>query len=245
MRVFVCFDDTDTLDSDRGTGKLVRWYADAVADRYPCWGVVRQQLLVHPDVPYTSHNSSACAVLDAPAGAVAELAEEAADHVAKHFIDGSDPGVCVVAENDPVIAALVAFGRRAAVEVVAQADAFEAAGLAHLSAHGGTGDGVIGAAAGVGLTSWGWSGRFIEFGKLRDWPALVRVGDLEAADLMLLPVDRNVVMPAPDDMLDTQGWLRPRLWGGRACVPVVHDGPGRWVAVTRHIDVRPPADTAV
>ena len=124
-------------------------------DRYPCWGVVRQQLLVHPDVPYTSHNSSACAVLEAPAEAVAELAEEAAAHVAKHFIDGSDPGVCVVAENDPAIASLVAFGRRAAVEVVTQADAFAAAGIAHLSAHGGTGDGVIGAAAGVGLTVLG------------------------------------------------------------------------------------------
>ena len=59
MRVFVCFDDTDTLDADRGTGKLVRWFAESVQERFPCWGVVRQQLLVHPDVPYTSHNSSA------------------------------------------------------------------------------------------------------------------------------------------------------------------------------------------
>ncbi len=245
MRVFVCFDDTDTIDSDRGTGKLVRWFADSVADRYRCWGVVRQQLLVHPDVPYTSHNSSACAVIEAPASAVEELAEEAAAHVARHFIDGSDPGVCVVSEEDPAMPALKAFGRRAAVEVLTQADAFAAAEFVHLSAHGGTGDGVIGAAAGVGLTAWGWSGRFVEFGALRDWPDVVRIGDLEAAEMLILPVDRNVVMPAPDDVLDTQEWLRPRLWGGRACVPVVHDGPGRWIAVTRHIDVRPPEPSDV
>jgi len=162
-------------------------------------------------------------------------------HVARHFIEGSDPGVCVVAESDPALPALIAFGRRAAVEVVAQADAFSAAEYAHLTAHGGTGDGVIGAAAGVGLTAWGWSGRFIEFGTLRDWPQTSRVGDLEAAGMMLLPVDRNVEMPAPDDLLDTQAWLRPRLWGGRACVPIVRDGDGRWVAVTKHVSVKAPA----
>jgi hypothetical protein len=35
---------------------------------YPCrlWGVVRQQLLLDDSIPYTTHNSSACAILEAP-----------------------------------------------------------------------------------------------------------------------------------------------------------------------------------
>ena len=66
MRVYVCFDDTDNLGAPRGTGKLVRWFEDELPDGCELWGVVRQQLLVHPDIPYTSHNSSACAVVETP-----------------------------------------------------------------------------------------------------------------------------------------------------------------------------------
>ena len=54
----------------------------------------------------------------------------------------------------------------------------EAAKKAHLSGHGGTNDGIIGAAAAVGLTACGWSGRFIEFGKLRNLPGEVLVSEL-------------------------------------------------------------------
>ena len=35
----------------------------------------------------------------------------------------------------------------------------------------------------------------------------------------------------PDDIVDTHDWLRPRLWGGEAAVPVLWDGEGRWNAV--------------
>jgi hypothetical protein len=69
VRVYLGFDDTDMPDADRGTGKLVRWFGDALPEGCTLWGVVRQQLLVAPEIPYTSHNSSACAVVDAPGGA--------------------------------------------------------------------------------------------------------------------------------------------------------------------------------
>jgi hypothetical protein len=126
---------------------------------------------------------------------------------------------------------LIEFGKRASEEVVTQADALAAAEGAHLSGHGGTNDGIIGAAAGVGLTAWGWSGRFIEFGALRDYPLEVEVGRLVADGMLVLPVDRNVVSPKPDDVIDTCDWLRPRLWGGRPCVPVTLASPGRWLAI--------------
>jgi len=232
MRIYVCFDDTDNLGAPRGTGKLVRWYEQELPEGCTLWGVVRQQLLVHPDIPYTSHNSSACAVVDAPdAGVVDTLIERAIAHLEKHALEGSDPGVCVATEDNPAIPLLMEFGHLAATEVVTQAEALAAARGAHLSGHGGTNDGIIGAAAGIGLTANGWSGRFVEYGGLRDFPAEVTVGDLERAGMRVLPVDRNVVAPHRNDVVNTAGWLRPRLWGGCPAVPVTLLAPGRWFAL--------------
>ena len=232
MRAYVCFDDTDNLGAPRGTGKLVRWYEQELPEGCTLWGVVRQQLLVHPDIPYTSHNSSACAVVEIPdASVIDDLIERAIAHVEKHALEGSDPGVCVAAEDNPAIPRLLEFGRLAATEVVTQADAYAAAQGAHLSGHGGTNDGIIGAAAGIGLTVWGWSGRFVEYGGLRDYADEVTVGELESAGMLVLPVDRNVVSPRTSDIVDTAGWLRPRLWGGRPAVPVTLLEPGRWFAL--------------
>jgi hypothetical protein len=234
VRVYVCFDDTDVLGADRGTGKLVRWFTERLPDGCTTWGVVRQQLLVHPDVPYTSHNSSGCAVIDVPdASFLPGLAELGAAHIAEHFMEGSDPGLCIAPETAD-FEALIAFGNRAAIEVVTQADAraaAEAAGV-HLSGHGGTNDGIIGATAGVGLTAGGWAGRFVDFRvPLRDFPDITSVGEIEAAGITVVPVDRNVQAPKPSDTVDTQGWLRPRLWGGRPVAPVTNIGPTSWSAI--------------
>ena len=82
MRVFIGFDDTDNEDSDFGTGKVARWYVKLISVGGRVWGVVRQQLLVDPRIPYTSHNSSACVVVDIEDPiSVARLAELAADHI--------------------------------------------------------------------------------------------------------------------------------------------------------------------
>ena len=179
-------------------------------------------------------------MIDVPdRSAIAELIARGTAHVERHALVGSDPGLCVVAEDSPSLEPLMRFGRRAAVEVVTQADAHRAAEAAHLSGHGGTNDGVIGAAAGAGLTAWGWSGRFIEFGALRDYPREVAVERLSDDGMLVLPVDRNVVSPKPDDTVDTAGWLRPRLWGGRPCVPVRHTASGRWIAIGKDAEGGP------
>ncbi|MFA5286400.1 MAG: hypothetical protein WC347_12460, partial [Smithellaceae bacterium] len=62
MRVYIGFDDTDVLNSDFGTGKLARRYEQMIPAACNVWGVVRQQLLMDPAIPYTSHNGSACVV---------------------------------------------------------------------------------------------------------------------------------------------------------------------------------------
>jgi hypothetical protein len=229
MRAYVGFDDTDTIKADRGTGKLARWFEHELPEGCKVVGVVRQQLLVCDAIPYTSHNSSACVIVDMPdPSPLPALVERAVSHLERHALEGSDPGLCVIREGDGALANLLAFGRRCTNTVVSQKEALRAVNGAHLSGHGGTNDGIIGAAAAVGLTASGWHGRFIEFGALREFPGIVRVGDLEQAGLLVASMDRDARVPAPDEMVVTKGWLRPRLWGGRAVVGVVPNGNGLW-----------------
>ena len=234
MRAYVCFDDTDTLDCGRGTGKLGRWLMERLPDGCTAWGVVRQQLLVHPDIPMTSHNSSACAVIDVPdASVVPALVAAGIAMIEENFFEGSDPGLCVATDADiEALARLGEFGRLAAVAVTDKATARVAAEGVHLSEHGGTGGGIIGAAAGVGLTHLGWAGRLIDYHvPLRDFGRHTTVGQIEAAGIHVLAIDRNVGVPRPDDVVDTHDWLRPRLWGGIPAVPVLWAGEGSWDAV--------------
>ena len=229
MRVYIGFDDTDNKNANRGTGKLARWFEKELPEGCRMWGVVRQQLLLHDDIPYTSHNSSACVVVDVPDGAIlGELTERAVAHVERHSLVGSDPGVCVASNGDRDLSVLVDFGRLCTRKVVTQKDALRATSGVHLSGHGGTNDGIIGAAAAVGLTASGWSGRFIEFGGLRDFPEQVTVGELEHARILVTSLERDAKQPAPEDLVSTHNWLRPRLWGNRAVLPAHKTSEGFW-----------------
>jgi len=234
MKIYIGFDDTDTIDADRGTGKLVRWFERALPEACSMWGVVRQQLLVDPAIPYTSHNSSACAVIECiDKGFLPLLIEKASRHIEKYSLPGSDPGLCVVPENDEALPALINFGLACTHSVMTQNEATGAARGAHLSGHGGTCDGIIGAAAAVGLTAYGWSGRLIGYKGLRDFPGTVTVKDLATAGIQVISIDRDARVPAPDDVIDTSGWLRPRLLGGRPVLPVAEKGPHHWESLGR------------
>ncbi len=229
MRVFIGFDDTDHAHAERGTGKLARWFQEKLPGNCSLWGVVRQQLLVHDDIPYTSHNSSACVVAEiADPCMVDDLIPRAVEHLEYYSLAGSDPGLCIIGENDPGLPRLLEFGQQCTRRVVTQKDAMKAVATGHLSGHGGTNDGIIGAAAAVGLTASGWSGRFIEFGQLRDSPDRITVSQLEKLNIMVVSLDRNCRVPAPEDLVLTKGWLRPRLWGQRATLPVIPIEKGVW-----------------
>jgi len=229
MKVYVGFDDTDVAGADRGTGKLARWFEQKLPHGVRMWGAVRQQLPVLEGIPYTSHNSSACLILDLDdSHRIDEIIDLAAAHIREHFIEGSDPGLCVVPDGSPAVETLMAFGREACNRIVRQKEAMQAVNGEHLSGHGGTNDGIIGAAAGVGLTLSGWSGRFIEYNDLRQFAAQVNVRSLEASGIQVLSVDRNALVPGMDDVVDTRNWLRPRLWGFKPVLPVRTTGTGRW-----------------
>jgi tRNA(Ile2) C34 agmatinyltransferase TiaS len=232
VRVYVGFDDTDVLDSPYGTGKLVRRFEGRLPGGCALWGVVRQQLLIDDRIPYTSHNSSACAVIDCadPSLMSASIAR-AVEHIERESSAGSDPGLCAVREDDPVLPRLVEIGRSCTAQIVTQQQVLQSVNGTHLSGHGGTHDGIIGAAAAVGLTASGWSGRFIEYGRLRDFPELVSVAELGRAGITVVSVDRDTMLPGSGDVVNTRGWLRPRLWGHKPVLPVRPAGKNRWESI--------------
>ncbi len=163
MKIFVCIDDTDNLES-RGTGELASMLAEDI--EVNGWGtcsfVTRHQLLVHPDIPYTSHNSSMCFAADINETCLDPLICHARLFLERESAEGADPGLCVaVADRIVSREELVDFGRKAKQLVVTQNEAYALAERVnvHLTAHGGTGHGVIGALAGVGLRLSGNDGR--------------------------------------------------------------------------------------
>jgi hypothetical protein len=232
MRIYLGFDDTDTEDADRGTGKLARWFENQLPANCRVTGVLRQQLLVHESIPYTSHNSAACVLIDVPDASFLEiLLDRAAQHVAQFYLEGSDPGICVAFEGDSALSGLMNFGRDCTRKVMTQKDALDAARQVHLSGHGGTDDGIIGAAAAVGLTATGWCGRFIELGRLRKMPDIISVKDLDSFGVKVVSLDRDASVPKPEEMVITNNWVRPRLVGWEPVLMVREKGKGTWVNI--------------
>lgn len=76
---------------------------------------------------------------------------------------GSDPGLCVAPLNEDLDKdRLIAYGKAAKKEVLTKQSAYDLAKDLdiHLTEHGGTGQGVVGALAGVGLRLSGNDGRY-------------------------------------------------------------------------------------
>ena len=172
MKLFVCIDDTDNLDSI-GTGELLENMMGEAAIRQLGVGgmTVRYQLLIHDDIPYTSHNSSMCCTAETDDRAA--FTAFCASYLTENAAPGSDPGLCILTD-DPALdySSLINFGKRAQIEVLTKAMAYDAANAfgpdVHLSAHGGTGDGIIGALASAALRAGKEDGRIK--GKLQPLP---------------------------------------------------------------------------
>ncbi|HVO67819.1 MAG TPA: hypothetical protein VMT12_15185 [Syntrophales bacterium] len=232
MRAYIGFDDTDSHDSEFGTGKIARRFEKILPEGCCMWGVVRQQLLFDERIPYTSHNSSACVVVDFPDASLKnDLLSRAVNHIEHESAPGSDPGLCFACEGDSALIKLISFGHLCATQIMTQKAALQAASGVHLSGHGGSNDGIIGAAAAVGLTASGWSGRFIEFAGLRSFPDMVTVSELEQRGIRIVSLDRDAMIPHPEDMVYTKGWLRPRLWGQMPILPVLNRGKNMWETI--------------
>ncbi|HPP78986.1 ABC transporter substrate-binding protein [Methanospirillum sp.] len=168
MTVYISLDDTDMPDCP-GTGRLARDLFSLLEHRYHLLAITRHQLYVHPDIPYTSHNSAAVIhVHTIPHEERDMLFEEIAQFVQSRSAKGSDPGVCM-ADHESVTPALILFGKEAKSTVLTQDQAMIMASNTGIRLIGldGTKGGIIGSLAAVGLAASGSDGRYIQVGKIR------------------------------------------------------------------------------
>jgi tRNA(Ile2) C34 agmatinyltransferase TiaS len=181
--IYVGIDDTDSKES-RGTGRLARDIATELQCKFPIFGVTRHQLLVHPDIPFTSHNSSAVIHLQAPVSAMEEIFSTTRKLMLSDFIVGSDPGLAV-AQTDQVAPSVVAFGQDAKTMIVSQERALNVARNCSIRVEGlgGTNGGVIGAIAGIGLASLQNDGRFLLKERNRELAGIRSVSEIISAGI--------------------------------------------------------------
>lgn len=225
MRVFVCIDDTDNLDS-RGTGELATIISETIEDKG--WGkcdpVTRHQLFLHSDIPYTSHNSSMCFPAELAEQHLSTLIDFASDFLARESAEGSDPGLCVACVNqikDPDL--LINFGKRAKNEVLTKETAYELANKLeiHLSEHGGTGQGIIGALAGVGLRLTGNDGRMKGKLKIESVNNQASVRDIITQTKIDLVRSLEGLVLEGDEVVNLDNdWVKVVLLDGKLVLPV-------------------------
>lgn len=205
MTYLMAIDDTDMPDT-RGTGHLVQELCGIIAENgwAVCSSISRHQLFVHDDVPYTSHNSAMCVEFRLSGCTEAVLTAYVQSFLEKYHAKGSDPGLCITRMPDRTAAAkLMDFGFRAKTAVLtkSQACALAAETGVSLSEHGGDGQGVIGALAGIGLRLTGNDGRYrgwYHFGRPGD---VVSVGDLCAHDFIESVVTPDGTVLHPEETL--------------------------------------------
>lgn len=232
MKLLIGVDDTDNAEPGCvGTGRLARMLAAELCRSGLAREatVTRHQLLVHPDIPFTSHNSSACVEAGDVRAALGETGRAARDFLLAHPNEGANPGLCVMAP-EAVPATLLQFAGRAQSEVLALDEADDVA--ARLDGfvwwHGETGRGRIGAMAAVALRRSGEDGRFIGLPGLRELEGVLSVGEILARSAVERVETLAGEALAKDARIDTRGWVRPSLRGGRPVLRVRREGD-RWV----------------
>ncbi|WP_461204686.1 hypothetical protein [Clostridium sp. DL1XJH146] len=164
MKILICIDDTDNIES-KGTGELAQMIAEYIEEAKwaKCSKITRHQLFIHEDIPYTSHNSSMCFEAKINDDFYDEIKDYAINFLKSESAEGSDPGLAILKLNEyENYSRLMEYGKRAKEEVILKEEAYSLAKEMHihLSEHGGTGIGVIGALAGIGLRLTGNDGRF-------------------------------------------------------------------------------------
>ena len=221
-QVLIGIDDTDNLET-HGTGRRARELGELLAASALAEvdGITRHQLLIDPRIPYTSHNSSACLTVRVTTDRLPELIATARSFLLRESAPGSDAGLCV-ANRSQVTAAHQEFGERAKREVLTIDQARDFAHRVDLMMEGltGTGGGIIGALAAVGLRAGGDDGRFLWLKGIRELSGVYTVEQLQ----QVIPIDavqtiEGVGIPLTD-RVELGLWLRPLLKAGRAVLLV-------------------------
>ncbi len=155
----ISVDDTDDVTKEISTGRIAEMIGDRLCDESGVImdGISRHQLLLSDEISYTSHNSSMCFEIEYKKGARQEIMLICENIIRDHMAGASDPGlaVCSLNElNDRDAKRIIDYGFSAKREVKTKKDAYDLASSVNalsLKELGGSGIGIIGALAGIGL----------------------------------------------------------------------------------------------
>lgn len=224
MTIFLGIDDTDTRES-RGTGRLARTISGELSKEYEIKGITRHQLYVHPDIPYTSHNSCAVIHIDNHENSLHDILNHAKELMNCDFVEGSDPGICI-ATTEGITPEVIEYGIKAKNTVLTQNIAKKIASGSgiHIEGLGGTNDGIIGALAGVGLAATGNDGRYILKDTLRDLRGCLEVTTLMNHGVDLVKTGDGRIIH--EGIIEFRKFPKPALIDNKAIVFVEENGSG-------------------
>lgn len=231
MNCLLCIDDTDEKGGP-GTGHLLQAICEKIEGKGwgRCSAISRHQLFVDDAIPYTSHNSALCCEVRLSHTSLQDLIAFCGAYLEENGAPGSDPGLCVTAvDPDTEFPQLIDFGRRAKRTVLTKEDAYGLAGHLgiHLSEHGGTGQGVVGALAGAGLRLSGNDGRFRGWYHLGREGEQCRVEELTAHPFIDMVQSETGSLLSPEIVVRFGGdELKLVLQTGRQVLLVTEDGVG-------------------
>lgn len=238
MKIFIAIDDTDDIGT-KGTGEILEELCIELSNRFEASfsRVTRHQLLVHEDIKYTSHNSSMCCEGIIKPTDLEYIKEEAIKYLKENCAPNSDPGLCIVKTDidDRHIKRIMDWGKRAKTFVLSKIEAYslaEETGI-HLSEHGGTGDGIIGAMAGIGLRLSGNDGRFKGKFDLNVVNGHLTVKEICCSDCIDIVLNENFEELQPDEKVFIGDKLKTVLFDHRAALLVKKNKDGCWVNLTR------------
>ena len=238
MKLAVCVDDTDDLTKTTSTGKVageLEKLFNKLGGKVDL-GITRHQLPLLKEIKYTSHNSSMCFTGNLPDEKYQKFITAAPEHVKLGSVPASDPGLCIYKipayPKDLSLKQIIAFGLHAKSNYVEKSEALKFASedpnilLLEL---GGSGIGVIGALAGVGLRLSQDDGRFrgkrplsVENGTLNAQEIIDELGGSGEAQIMCL--DSGLV--ESHSPITLNGEVKLILKQGKKTLPVVQTASG-------------------
>jgi hypothetical protein len=210
LQIYIGIDDTDNLES-RGTGHMARALAQSLyqAGLVNVDSITRHQLLVDPQIPYTSHNSSAC-IQGKVAGNDYWIRNHCSDFLLENAAEGSDVGLCIAFEEE-IHEDIIQFGKQAKRMVLTKSAAVTIARDHEIFLAGLTGKkiGVIGALAAVGLRFDGNDGRLLWMERLREVQGVFSVKKYREMVSIDMIVDLQGIPVHDDATIRITDWCRP------------------------------------
>ena len=238
MFYLIGIDDTDN-ESTPCTGQLGWELGLRLESLGDCrlLSVTRHLLLQNKALPGCGENAAACLLIESTPEKHRDLELASRQYLLRNSARGADPGF-VLAPWNLITPAISAWGRLAKQELLNRQDAMQLVRSAGIAAAGliGSGKGVIGALAAVGLFHTGSDGRYYWLPGLRELNGIYSVDELMTACPFDRLENRYGRRPIPRERIFIDGWARPILRDGKALLLLEASEKGKpydWETLSR------------